>query len=101
VADTFVLSSKYEGLPTVLIEALACGIQIVSTDCPSGPGEILAQGEFGELVPVGDDEAMANAIEATFDNPRNLQAFMKRADDFSANQAGENYKKVLSKVLKK
>lgn len=58
----FVLSSVWEGLPTVLIEALTVGIPVVSTNCESGPAEILDNGKYGELVPVGDIEAMAQAI---------------------------------------
>jgi glycosyltransferase involved in cell wall biosynthesis len=61
-ASVFVLSSAWEGLPTVLIEALALGASIVSTDCPSGPSEILDNGRYGALVPVGDAEAMAQAM---------------------------------------
>ena len=62
-ASVFVLSSIYEGLPTVLIEALALGCQVVSTDCKSGPREILDNGKFGKLVPVGDYKEMAHAIK--------------------------------------
>ncbi|MCK4783874.1 MAG: glycosyltransferase [Desulfobacteraceae bacterium] len=69
-SDVFVLSSDWEGLPTVLIEALGVGTPVVSTDCPSGPREVLQGGRIGRLVPVGNWEMLAEAIISTLDEPR-------------------------------
>jgi glycosyltransferase involved in cell wall biosynthesis len=69
-ASLFVLSSAWEALPTVLIEALALGTPVVSTDCQSGPREILDGGRYGRLVPVGDVHALSQAMAETLAVPR-------------------------------
>jgi glycosyltransferase involved in cell wall biosynthesis len=94
-AAVFVLSSAYEGLPGVLIEALACGCPVVSTDCPSGPAEILENGQYGRLVPVGDQAAMAQAILSTLEAPPDRGLLQKRASLFSVDRAVEQYLEVL------
>jgi len=68
-ADVFVLSSHVEGLPNVLVEAMMCGCTPVSTDCPTGPREVLQDGKYGYLVPVGNAVAMASGIEQALDKP--------------------------------
>lgn len=69
-SDLFVLSSRWEGLPTVLIEALALGTPVVSTNCKNGPDEILMNGRFGTLVAVGDVDGLALAIQEALEHPR-------------------------------
>lgn len=82
-ADVLLLSSQHEGLPTVLIEGLACGTPVVSTDCPSGPRTILDDGTYGPLVDVGDDNALAEAVETTLADPPVPSTLVARARDFS------------------
>ena len=98
-AAAFVLSSRWEGLPTVLIDALACGCNVVSTDCPHGPQEILDQGKYGSLVPVGDAIALAQAMQDVLDAPRSPQELQNRASDFSLEQAAQAYLQLIKSCL--
>ena len=94
-AACFVLSSAYEGLPTVLIEALACGCPIVSTDCPSGPREILGQERAKTLVPVRDVVALASGMAAVLRTPPDRAGLRSRAAQFSVDTALQKYCQVL------
>ncbi|MCL1472411.1 glycosyltransferase [Argonema antarcticum] len=94
-AAVFVLSSLYEGLPTVLIEAMAGGTPVVSTDCKSGPAEILENGRYGKLVPVGDIKSLADAIATTLDESPDKAALQGKAAEFSLEKAVTQYLQVL------
>ena len=98
-ASVFVLSSVYEGSPNVLIQAMACGTPVVSTDCPSGPREILQDGTLGTLVPVGDHSAMAEAILNAIDDPTESTRLMSRADEYSAESSIRRYVDVIAEAL--
>ena len=93
-ADLFVLSSRWEGLPGVLIQAMACGTPVVSTDCPHGPAEILENGTWGKMVAVGDANALANAIIETLTNPSQPDVSI-RASDFGQETASSRYLEVM------
>ena len=90
-ADLFVLSSRWEGFGNVIVEALECGVPVVSTDCPSGPSEILENGHYGKLVPVGDPFALAAAMEESLSQSHDCTLLMKRAKDFSVPKISDLY----------
>lgn len=94
-ADLFVLSSDYEGFGNVIVEALAFGLPVVSTNCPSGPAEILQNGRFGQLVPVRDDAALAQAMTDALSAPVDREALINRARDFAPEIAARKYLKLL------
>lgn len=98
-AAAFVLSSRFEGFGNVLVEALACGTQVVSTDCPHGPAEILDSGRFGRLTPPGDAGALAAAILQAIDSPLPAEILEDRAAEFSAEQCARNYLTLFSDFL--
>lgn len=96
-ASVFALSSIYEGLPTVVIEALALGTPVVSTDCPSGPREILEGGDLGRLVPVRDPDALAAGIGAALaEGPRPVPA--ERLRQYRQAEAGDAYLRMFERL---
>lgn len=94
-ADLFVLSSQYEGFGNVIVEALSCGLPVVSTDCPGGPAEILDHGRFGRLVPIDDVDALANAMAEALTTPTDRELLRQRAADFSPDKVAEKYLQLL------
>ncbi|MGG6269753.1 glycosyltransferase [Leptolyngbya sp. AN03gr2] len=94
-ATVFVLSSRWEALPTVLIEAMGCGCQVISTDCPFGPKEILAEGKYGRLVPMQDAIALSVAMQESLDHPIPKTELEQRAALFSHDRAVSGYLNLL------
>ena len=98
-ASVLVLSSAYEGLPGVLIQALACGCPVVSTDCPGGSSEILEDGNYGALVSIGNADEMAKAVLAELDDPTPREILLRRAEDFSVERAVNSYLALLDTAV--
>jgi glycosyltransferase involved in cell wall biosynthesis len=104
-ATVFVLSSNFEGLGNVILEALACGCPVISTDCPFGPADILAKSEAGILVPVGDERALANALLDLLRDPHKRRLLSergrRRARDFEASTIVEQYERTLESTCER
>ncbi|MDW6003092.1 glycosyltransferase [Vibrio mangrovi] len=99
-ADLFVLSSAWEGFGNVIVEALAFGLPVVSTDCRSGPAEILQDGKFGRLVTVGDSAGLAESIIRELDTPScRYEARLERAAQFSESVISEQYKTLFEALV--
>lgn len=99
-SKALVLCSDFEGFGNVLVEAMACGVQVIATDCPNGPAEILDGGAYGRLVPCGDASALAQAMEEAISgrprvDPNRLRA---RARDFTLEKAMAAYMHILNRV---
>lgn len=101
-ADVFALSSNFEGFAIVIAEALALGTPVVSTDCPSGPREILKGGQFGKLVPPENAEVLAKALEEMLLNPEEANEYackgLNRSLDFAPNKIIPNFEKLLNQL---
>ena len=100
-ADLFVLSSRREGLPMVLIEAMAAGCKVISTDCPSGPREILQEGKLGILVPVGDTQAMSDAIIKSLMISGSDQAVQEALKPYHVTTVCDQYLELMSSLIRK
>lgn len=97
-ANIFVLSSDDEGFPNVLLEAMACGTPVISTDCPSGPNEIIANGKNGVLVPTGNEKALAKAIITLLKDGNLRKKYSmeskKKAEDFRIDKILSQYERL-------
>jgi len=98
-AKVYALSSHFEGFPNALLEALACGVPVVSTDCPTGPREILEDGKYGRLVSAASPSALAQAIGLALDHPDDPEMLKKRASDFDIKVISGCYLNVLKRAV--
>jgi glycosyltransferase involved in cell wall biosynthesis len=94
-AKLFVLCSRWEGSPNVLTEAMALGTPVVSTDCPSGPRELLDRGRIAPLVPVGDWQALSEAMRLVLDNPPDTALLRDSVAQYNARQSAMRYLEIM------
>jgi len=94
-ADVFVLSSRWEGLPNVVIEALTCGCPVIATNCPGGTNEILSDGEYGLLVPTEDPKAIGEAVEFVMESESEPGELIRRGEQFSMDNSVENIEEII------
>ncbi|MER3434608.1 MAG: glycosyl transferase [Leptolyngbya sp. ERB_1_1] len=98
-AALFVLSSRFEGFGNVVAEALACGAPVVSTDCPSGPAEILECGKYGRLIPVAAPSVMTSAILEMLDTPVDRATLKRRSLEFERDRIVDQYVALVESLL--
>jgi GalNAc-alpha-(1->4)-GalNAc-alpha-(1->3)-diNAcBac-PP-undecaprenol alpha-1,4-N-acetyl-D-galactosaminyltransferase len=102
-ADIFVLSSRFEGFPMALCEAMACGVPVVATDCLSGPREIITDGVDGILVAMEDVDALANGMDILMADPVKRQQLAQAApqilERFGLEQVMNRWKEAIDKVI--
>lgn len=100
-SDVLVLPSDYEGFGLVLVEAMACGTQVISTDCPDGPAEILGNGRFGQLVPCGNADALASAIIRVLTGQFLIpsEKLVERAQSFTLDRSCQAYMSLVARVM--
>ena len=92
--------SRYEGFGLVLVEVLACGTPVVATNYPESPSDILNDGEYGELVDVGNARGLADAMAYTLDDPPDPERLVKRARHYRADKVADRYAKVIDRATR-
>jgi glycosyltransferase involved in cell wall biosynthesis len=104
-ASLYVLSSRFEGLPMVMIEAMSLGLPVVSFDCPTGPREVIQNGRSGVLVPDGDVDALAKAMLAVIEDPEHRRALgvgaSARAKDFALDSIGPRWEALIAEISRR